>query len=217
MNYRMVGILLGICAMLVVTIGVIVPPATAYPYVIQGQTINQTETYDMRSIYGFSGQLGWWKHWYEEGDDNIEPDKIIDLNDMGGVKQYAVYIDPEIWNTGNWYQWDGIGKSRNGNTFVFRVNRSQTTLNSTAVVNNSSGVVSVPKIRVTTNKTATPTPVKTQGTIVLQSTPAPKATAKILNIATPAGAKGVGIPFLPSSPFIAVIALCGVGLFLLRR
>lgn len=152
-----------IAVILTLLIGYLFPPAQAYPWVTQGSVINQTETYDLRGVYGFSGKLGWWKSSWDEGADDIEPDVIIDLNEK---KNYAVYIDPKEWNVGNWYQWDGVGKNGHGNTFVFRVNYSQG-----GTGNNNNSTLSLNNIPVTTVTTIPPTPTPTRVTVTLQPVP----------------------------------------------
>ena len=117
-DWKMVILLIILAIALSIGIGILCPPARASVYVEQGMKINQTEVYDLSGVYGFSGELGWWKNWYDEGSDTEEPDKIIDLNKMN---YHNVTLDPAVWNLGNWYQWDGLNKNNHGNTFVFRV------------------------------------------------------------------------------------------------
>ena len=94
-------------------------------YVHQGENISQGFFYDLSGVYGFTGTLGHWN--YEDDEGYGYPDYIYDL----GTRPFKVYIDPEKFPAGRWYQWDGIrcnnntGFCRNGfgrgNNYVFAV------------------------------------------------------------------------------------------------
>ena len=192
-DYKNIILLMILAFLMCFAVYLIAPPVNAYTYVHQGDSINQSETYDLSGVYGFSGELGWWKNWYEEGDDHIEPDVIMDLNTM---RYKMVYID-EKWKIGNWYQWDGIGKTGRGNSFVFRVNGTykptaqpnNTTVNGTATI-----TATIPPT--TTVPTPTPSPVITTPKVI---TPTP----------SPTFPKAKGLP-LPIG--IVVVAVIGAGL-----
>ena len=69
-------------------------------YVHQGENISQGNYYDLSGIYGFSGVVVSWKD-----DDNAgitQPEYVITLSHPS-----KVYIDPEIFPAGRYYQWDG--------------------------------------------------------------------------------------------------------------
>ena len=69
-------------------------------YVHQGENISQGNYYDLSGIYGFSGVVVSWKN-----DDNAgitQPEYVITLSHPRNV-----YIDPEIFPAGRYYQWDG--------------------------------------------------------------------------------------------------------------
>jgi hypothetical protein len=185
---------------LILMLSFIVPLASAYPYITQGQTINQTETYDMRSVYGWTGKFAHWEYYLDENTD-VEPDHIVDLNKM--TKTYAIYIDPSVWVVGNWYQYDGKSEEKHGNNLAFIVNKSQT--NTTAKV--------TPKKTVT--KTPTPTPteeVNETATIITlpSATPTPKVTAYIPQVsASPTFPPPRGLPSSPALPAIALLIIAG--------
>jgi hypothetical protein len=185
---------------LTILLGFLFPPASAYPYVTQGSSINMSGTYDLEGVYGWTGKLAWWKTYYEE-DTEIEPDVIIDLNNL---KTYAVYIDPSVWKLGNWYQWDGKGEPGHGNNFVFRVNGSQT-----GMVN----ISTKPTVRATITRTPD-TPVPEQSAVVIPlptATTTPKVTAMII---TPSPS-----PTFPKSsidPFLVALGVIGGSLLFAR-
>ncbi len=204
---------------LVLLLGIVFShPASAYAYVTQGMSINQSEYYDLSGIYGFSGELGWWKYWYNEGSDDLAPDKIIDLNSMN---YHKVYIDPAVWNLGNWYQWDGLDKSNHGNTFVFRVVKHNSTAKPATTSKDfvtGTSVSSTPVIVPTVSQTpvaAAVTPI----TIVIPASPTPEITAhfdKDQVIATQAVAtmptmKKADVPI--EIPIFAVIGIACLWLF----
>lgn len=196
-------------------------PASAYAYVTQGMSVNQSEYYDLSGIYGFSGELGWWKYWYNEGSDDLAPDKIIDLNSMN---YHKVYIDPAVWNLGNWYQWDGLDKSNHGNTFVFRVVKHNSTVPKVQVTASTGFVIGTTISPVVTSPVTTPVPspvaaAVTPVTIVIPVSPTPAVTAhfdKDQVIATQAVAtmptmKKADVPI--EIPIFAVIGISCLWLF----
>ncbi len=96
-------------------------------YVHQGENISQGDYYDLSGVYGFSGVLGWWKDQWAPG--TTYPDKTFDLNVM---HLRSIYIDPEKWPVGKYYQFDGAmyGDNStsgsyfgNGNCYVFYVTK----------------------------------------------------------------------------------------------
>jgi hypothetical protein len=97
-------------------------------YVHQGENISQGNWYDLRGVYGFSGQLA---HWRTDGNSGVgTPDIIVDLNG-----EYLTYIDPSKYPAGRYWQWDGVvcdsaGLCKsgfgNGNAYVFDVVASTT-------------------------------------------------------------------------------------------
>jgi hypothetical protein len=192
---------------LILILAFLIPSVRAYPYIQQGQTINQTETYDMRSVYGWTGKFAHWEFYLDENTD-VEPDHIVDLNKM--TKTYAIYIDPEIWVLGNWYQYDGKGEEKHGNNLAFVVNKSQT----------NTTVKATPKKTVT--KTPTPTPLPTNDSnetvtvIPLPSaTPTPKVTAYIPVVSvSPTFPPARGLPVSPALPALALLL---IGLYITMR
>jgi hypothetical protein len=79
-------------------------------YVHQGENISQGNYYDLSGIYGFSGVVVSWKD-----DDNAgitQPEYAITLS-----HPRKVYIDPETFPAGRYYQWDGgMSCSSTGNS-----------------------------------------------------------------------------------------------------
>lgn len=92
-------------------------------YVHQGENISQRNYYDLRGVYGFSGELAHWNN-----DDLVgrgQPDQIVSLSGRG-----FTYIDPTVFPVGRWWQWDGQYCNSdgycttgfgNGNAYVFYV------------------------------------------------------------------------------------------------
>jgi hypothetical protein len=69
-------------------------------YVHQGENISQGYFYDLRGVYGFSGELAHWNN-----DDAVgqgTPDQIVTLDGRG-----KTYINPITFPIGRWWQWDG--------------------------------------------------------------------------------------------------------------
>lgn len=77
--------------------------------VMPGDTIVQDHLYDLTYVSGSSKKFAWWKDKNVEGTtctpDIINSISYIDTN--GNVSPDRVYLDPEKWPTGNWWQWDG--------------------------------------------------------------------------------------------------------------
>ena len=95
-------------------------------YVHQGENISQGYYYDMFGVYGFSGKVA---HWKNEDDIGYEiPDTVVTLDDH---PHHLMYIDPEKFPVGEWYQWDGVNCDEDsgwcksgfghGNNYVFAV------------------------------------------------------------------------------------------------
>jgi hypothetical protein len=194
-------ILFGVCMVLVAmfAILIIINPVGAYPYVEQGSTITQGETYDLEGVYGWTGKLAWWGKWYDEGGTN-NPAVIVDLNDY---KTYAVYIDPDLFQVGNWYQWDGMSQSEHANNFVFRVNAS-----SKPIIKLNKTTPTIPNLK--QDQIIIPTPVPVVITLPT-SIPTPKTTALII-------VPTVTMPKTPTNPLLVVVGVvCAVLLFLWFR
>lgn len=202
-DWKMVILLIILAIALSIGIGILCPPARASVYVEQGMKINQTEVYDLSGVYGFSGELGWWKNWYDEGSDTEEPDKIIDLNDMN---YYNVTLDPAVWNLGNWYQWDGVGKNNHGNTFVFKVQpkNENVTVTPTKTV--------TPSGKTTVSPISVPSEVPVY-TVVVTAAPVPSVTAyydpnQVLATQIPTETP-IMVKKSPLNPVILILGLIG--------
>ena len=73
----------------------------------QGDTIYLGKVYDFSKLAGFSKEYAFWQDWKKQNAD-CDPDKIIDTRyHTTFTNNKANYLDPKIWNTGDWYQWDG--------------------------------------------------------------------------------------------------------------
>jgi hypothetical protein len=99
-------------------------------------TLIQGRSYDLLKVSGFS-QI--YAHWDDEtlAMTDCHPDRIINTSYFGTnglMHPDNVYLDPKIWVTGNWYQWDGCfnryirGQTSpnmvpysSDNTFVFKI------------------------------------------------------------------------------------------------
>jgi hypothetical protein len=189
-----------IAIILIFLLTLIIPIASAYPYIQQSGTINQTETYDMTSVYGWTGKFAHWDNSYDENTD-VEPDQIVDLNKI--KKSYAVYIDPAIWKLGNWYQYDGKMDERHGNTLAFVVNKSQSNVTANVTAKATSVKTAV--------KTPTPTPSPQNETETVVPLPPAKPTVSIPVVsASPTFPPPRGLPSSPFVPALAVLILIGV-------
>jgi hypothetical protein len=97
-------------------------------YVMQGENISQGNHYDLRGVYGFSGELAHWNNDNSAGQGN--PDQIVTLKGYG-----ITFIDPVKFPVGRWWQWDGnycptssdtcTFSFGHGNAYVFYVTPGQ--------------------------------------------------------------------------------------------
>jgi hypothetical protein len=186
-------------------------------YVHQGENISQGCWYDLRGVYGFSGELAHWNSDYKVGDDT--PDTIIELAGYG-----YTYIDPAKFPTGRYFQWDGAicasdGTCKygfgHGNSYVFAVvpqpamDQSTTITRTTNItITTANGTVSVP---ITYQETIQPqvTTIISQDnatvqTIAIPTTTAPTPTPTIVRVTM-------------KSPMPIWIAGMALGLILLWR
>ena len=212
-------------------------------YVHQGENITQGNYYDLRGIYGFSGELGHWNT-----DDSVGqgiPDQIVTLRGFG-----FTYIDQTKFPVGRWWQWDGqycmSGSDYcttgfgNGNAYVFYVNPTQQinasiqertiiqTSNITILQNGESVQIPVTYTQVETY----------YGTPIPTSMPLGSGTITVSLIETPASITGPinsnvqdrnGVPIIggisgatvvtQKSPVLVLIPIFAViaGLFVMRR
>ena len=195
-------------------------------YVHQGENISQGLNYDLSGIYGFSGKLAWW----EDSDDVgfTYPDKIVTLD----FTRKPIYIDPEKFPVGDWYQFDGSAckneddyctrtLGRHGNSYVFHVvapaeplseiAETRTEERSITIFSNGTSIeipvtvtVEVPVVTHTPDTGAVP--------FVTITVPTPEPT-KYLSV-TPA----IVTPKSPGSPVIPAFALLIIsGVILYRR
>lgn len=163
-------------------------------YVHQGENISQNNYYDLRGVYGFSGELAHWN------DDNSVgqglPDQIVTLAGYG-----STYIDPIKFPVGRWWQWDGqycesgsdlcVTGFGHGNAYVFYVNPQQSSLQEKTVILTSNITISqngtLVQIPVTFTQVqtyyGTPEPTAalpgTSGTIQVTITPTPEPTGPV--------------------------------------
>ena len=159
-------------------------------YVHQGENISQGNYYDLSGIYGFSGVVVSWKD-----DDNAgitQPEYVITLSHPGNV-----YIDPEIFPAGRYYQWDGgycysdsdecTSSFGHGNAYVFAVvgpikeiipqDRAVVrTANITEQIGNQTIVVQVTYNETIKGEIPQSQSVAQQQTIIVPETPAPTVT-----------------------------------------
>ena len=74
----------------------------------QGDTLYLGKTYDLTGVSGVSRAYAYWKDWKLENT-NCQPDRIVDINYYKTLtNREAVWLDPAIFTTGNWYYWDEI-------------------------------------------------------------------------------------------------------------
>lgn len=212
-------------------------------YVMQGENISQGNVYDLRGVYGWSGQVG---HWNNDNNAGIgQPDQIVTLT---GKK--TTFIDPVKFPVGRWWQWDGdycpvdsascsTGFGR-GNAYVFYVVQGQEggvrertgvqTSYITILQNGSSIQIPVTYAQVETYY-ATPSPTSVpegSGTIMVSptETPIPPTYAGPVNpdvqdrngITINGGVSGATVVTQKASGMIAVPALAVIaGLLVMRR
>jgi hypothetical protein len=214
-------------------------------YVHQGQNISQGNYYDLRGVYGFSGELA---HWDNDNSAGIgKPDQIVTLT---GGKQ-STYIDPDKFPVGRWWQWDGdycpansdscsIGFGH-GNAYVFYVTPEsqdgQESLRERVIVQTSEITIfqngSAIKIPVTYTQIqtyyATPEPtqeISGSGTILVtptetpEPTPIPNLNPDIQDqnrVSIPGGVSGATVVTAKGAVPIAVPVLALIGIVLVMR
>ena len=74
-----------------------------------GDDLVQGRSYDFTKIYGTSGALAHWNDYWEQGQD-CSPDYVNNVSYIltnGAVNPKNVYLDPTLWPTGDWINWDG--------------------------------------------------------------------------------------------------------------
>lgn len=244
---------------LMIGIGVLIPPANAEmfvygsvpnysavivpnnSYVMQGENISQGMYYDLRGVYGFSGQLA---HWNNDNDVGMgQPDQIVELTGRS-----KTYIDPVKFPVGRWWQWDGDMCSGlefctngfgHGNAYVFYVTqgeeaslRERTTVQTSYITVLQGG--SPIKIPVTYTQVETyyGTSIPTQapqgsGTIIVpttEPTPVPTIAGPINSdvqdqkgITIPGGVSGATVVTKKASGMIVVPVLALIGIVLVMR
>lgn len=77
--------------------------------VMPGYTIALGRVYDLTYVSGVSKKYAWWKDYKVQGS-NCYPDVIVNTSYVetnGKINPKSVYLDPQIWKVGDWYQWDG--------------------------------------------------------------------------------------------------------------
>ena len=77
--------------------------------VYPGDTLYLGGTYDLSYVTGTTKQFAWWKDWkYESTDCNPDVVNSVSYIDTNGrINPKMVYLDPEKYKVGNWWQWDG--------------------------------------------------------------------------------------------------------------
>jgi hypothetical protein len=113
-------------------------------YVYQMDNITQGNYYDLTGVYGFSGELA---HWNSDDDSGIDaPDIVIKL-----LQPRSVYIDPEKFPVGRYFQWDGESCDSSdlctngfghGNAYVFYVSPPLLSTQETTIVHTSNITIS---------------------------------------------------------------------------
>ena len=93
--------------------GAVILPNTSYVH--QGANISQGNYYDLRGVYGFSGEVAHWNN--DDSTGKTTPDQIVTLK--GG--RILTLIDPAQFPTGRWWQWDGKEGFGHGNAYAFYV------------------------------------------------------------------------------------------------
>lgn len=121
MNERLIYLILigialtvGCCALIEATSAELLYSANFTPknnlyedYVHQGDTIYLGKTYDLTGVSGLSYEYAYWSDWKKE-DTDCNPDKVVDIRYYRTfTTKNSVYLDPEVWNVGRWYAWNG--------------------------------------------------------------------------------------------------------------
>ena len=191
-------------------------------YVHQGENISQGRYYDLSGVYGFSGQLAHWTKNWEVGVG--EPDDIVTIENP----RRPIYIDPDVFPVGRWFQWDGqICKSDewctsgfgHGNAYVFAVVApvsSPPVTKSVAVVYHSNitvqsgdDIIQIPITAQATMQVVEPTAaVKGVVTVVIPPAITPTPSNRDIAIVTPKA---------PVSVIMPVFAIFIVGFLIWRR
>jgi hypothetical protein len=74
-----------------------------------GDTIYLGRSYDLTDVLGWNYSFSNWKDWKIEGSD-CNPDVTVDVDYIRtntGTDPKLVYLDPSIWKTGDWFQYEG--------------------------------------------------------------------------------------------------------------
>ena len=159
-----------------------------------GDTIYLGGTYDLTLVAGVSKQFAWWKDWKIEGGD-CKPDQVNTVSYIqtnGAINPKMVYIDPEKYKAGNWWQWDGCFLDTTYNTNKDGEEVGTQHWLPYANDNNLAFRIIYPPVWPIPTKTDVPTPLPTIKTPT--KTPTPLPTINITPIETPARDNG-GIPW----------------------
>lgn len=77
--------------------------------VMPGDTIVLGRTYDLTKVIGVSKIFAWWQDPYQV-ETSCKPDLLYPVGYVetnGKIRPNNVTLDPEIWKTGSYWQWDG--------------------------------------------------------------------------------------------------------------
>jgi hypothetical protein len=193
-------------------------------YVMQMDNITQGNWYDLSGVYGFSGEFAHWKSDDASGFDS--PDNIVNPSNPRHV-----FIDPAIYPSGRWFQWDGQscdskGICRNGfghgNAYAFYVvkkpyNESREnktiTYTSNITVKSANGTVQIPvTYQIAIQSTTEPVSESANVTTILipttVPTPTPTPVVTEIEIVTPKS---------PLPEIVPLFALIIIGVVACRR
>jgi len=91
----------------------LVSVTSAYYEVKQGDTVYLGETVDISRVLSWKMQFAFWKSGNPDGD---FPEKIVEVTGF----MYSYYIDPQKYQVGTWYKWDGKEENA-GNMLAFYI------------------------------------------------------------------------------------------------
>ena len=129
--------LLTICVLILLTMSIFVPPASAYVItqnltntptterIMQGSTVYLNETYDISGTTGWATQIAWYGKYAEFPNSDITPILITlpDKTHTSTSSQYYFSIDNDTFGKypGRWFQYYGEGSEEHGNLDAFYV------------------------------------------------------------------------------------------------
>lgn len=122
-----------------ICIALFFPAVSAYYEVTQGNTVYLGETVDISRVLSWKMQFAYWKNGEYGGG---TPDKVITVSGY----MYAYYIDPQLYEPGTYWKWDGKEEpASNPLAFYVKdgVRPEPTPTSTTNITNNGTSITNV--------------------------------------------------------------------------